>query len=519
MTRETILDPDAPTSEPTNDVHPAEFTSRLEGDAVLRCSGELDSATTPALRRSLERVVRLAPDRIVVDLSRVSFFGAGAIGEFVRARNACRATRADLVVRGPSPFGRRVLDGVGLTNLIADEPQRATDPNTTSSTVDADELVAAWDAACATARYGATSLRFDPTEATAVLARLIDDPSSVARAEADVSLSALSGDEADSATALMQLWALRDVLYSGLETHRAATLESAREGRRHVELEAALAGMASSAVTELEQATLLDPLTGLLNRRALDRDLLQSLAAASRRQQFLSLVMIDIEGLKATNDRFGHAAGDDTLRGVATSLTSALRAGDNAYRVGGDEFVLLLPELRPDDVDGVMERTTVECRGAFTWGCACVKCDDDATPYAEQATHLLELADQRMLDFRARARGSRDRVDVSLSPMPALAEPTAELAGRFTAANRSSVVIDEAKGLIAEQLDVGIDEASTLLGEFCAEQRQPVLAVASALMNRTISVARLAPDGSGDRAAADGDPELHSHGSAAAGER
>jgi len=109
------------------------FSARLDGDAVLCCSGEIDPETIPVLRRSLRRVVLLAPARVIVDLSRVSFFDAGAIGEFVRAREASRAAGGDLVLRAPSPFGRRVLGIVGLTDLIADEPEDPTAPGDATS--------------------------------------------------------------------------------------------------------------------------------------------------------------------------------------------------------------------------------------------------------------------------------------------------------------------------------------------------------------------------------------------------
>jgi diguanylate cyclase (GGDEF)-like protein len=249
--------------------------------------------------------------------------------------------------------------------------------------------------------------------------------------------------------------------------------------------------MASAALAELEETSFLDPLTGLLNRRALDRDLLQSLAAARRHAQCLSLVMIDVEGLKSTNDQFGHAAGDDTLRRVAASLTSALRAEDDAYRIGGDEFVLVLPELCPDDVDRVMERTVVAAQDAFTWGCAWVQGDEDTASDADRAARLLDQADQRMLDYRAQVRRHREPSDGPDVVARAL-EPAAELADRFAAGNRSNVVVDEAKGLIAEHFGTDISESSTMLTAFAAAEGQSIQAVADALMARTTDVARLA---------------------------
>jgi diguanylate cyclase (GGDEF)-like protein len=94
---------------------------------------------------------------------------------------------------------------------------------------------------------------------------------------------------------------------------------------------------------ELELLSLTDPLTGLGNRRAFERDLEVALSRAHRTEQPLALLYIDVDGLKRVNDRFGHAIGDETLRVLGAVLRSSSRLGiDAAYRVGGDEFVMVL---------------------------------------------------------------------------------------------------------------------------------------------------------------------------------
>lgn len=96
-------------------------------------------------------------------------------------------------------------------------------------------------------------------------------------------------------------------------------------------------------LTRLEAESLTDPLTGLYNRRALDPMLKRELALAERYGQAMSVVMIDVDHFKMINDALGHAAGDALLRALAGLIRQTLRKSDLAFRVGGDEFVLVLP--------------------------------------------------------------------------------------------------------------------------------------------------------------------------------
>ena len=99
-----------------------------------------------------------------------------------------------------------------------------------------------------------------------------------------------------------------------------------------------------------------DPLTGLGNRKALMEDFARLLAGAHRRGTPVSLVALDLDGLKAVNDRNGHAAGDQLLCLFADLLRRSLRAQDLAVRAGGDEFMLLLPDTDAAGARGLVER-------------------------------------------------------------------------------------------------------------------------------------------------------------------
>ena len=96
-------------------------------------------------------------------------------------------------------------------------------------------------------------------------------------------------------------------------------------------------------LADLEEMTLTDPLTGLGNRRGLERELAHAMLRSRRLDHPLSLLFIDVNDLKVVNDRFGHAGGDETLRAVGNVVRSCSREGtDNGFRVGGDEFVLIV---------------------------------------------------------------------------------------------------------------------------------------------------------------------------------
>ena len=106
-----------------------------------------------------------------------------------------------------------------------------------------------------------------------------------------------------------------------------------------------------------------DGLTGILNVRGFRQRLQQELARARRWQQPLSLVIIDLDGLKQINDRHGHEAGDRALRAVAQTLRDTLRLTDVAARVGGDEFTLLAANTPETAAVTLAERIRVRATG------------------------------------------------------------------------------------------------------------------------------------------------------------
>jgi diguanylate cyclase (GGDEF)-like protein len=127
--------------------------------------------------------------------------------------------------------------------------------------------------------------------------------------------------------------------------------------RRPVSLKTALVDVLASAgwfrvpilieyddLKKLQLNAVTDPLTGLYNRRLFSEAFEKELNRARRYGLPLGLVILDLHRFKEVNDKHGHPRGDDVLRAAATTLKSALRTSDSAFRIGGDEFALLLPQ-------------------------------------------------------------------------------------------------------------------------------------------------------------------------------
>jgi len=91
---------------------------------------------------------------------------------------------------------------------------------------------------------------------------------------------------------------------------------------------------------------LTDPLTGAFNRRHLDACLAAAMARRNRAGEPASLLLFDVDHFKGVNDTYGHAAGDEALKTLAATITRRARTLDVLFRIGGDEFVLLLPCTR-----------------------------------------------------------------------------------------------------------------------------------------------------------------------------
>jgi diguanylate cyclase (GGDEF)-like protein len=120
---------------------------------------------------------------------------------------------------------------------------------------------------------------------------------------------------------------------------------------------------------EMKELAARDKLTNLYNRRLFEEQFDAAVARSQRNGEELSLLVVDLDGLKRINDLGGHPAGDEALRALAESLVESSRTGDVACRLGGDEFAVILPGANPDDAIKVAERAqeVLNQRGPYSF--------------------------------------------------------------------------------------------------------------------------------------------------------
>lgn len=210
---------------------------------------------------------------------------------------------------------------------------------------------------------------------------------------------------------------------------RALKLHAARAQLRHNEqvLQTQL-GEIQALQGQLSEQANRDPLTGLYNRRYLGSTTMRELARCRREGHPLSLMLIDIDHFKRINDAHGHQAGDEVLRNVALRLSERSRAADVVCRYGGEEFLLLLPDMPQAAALELANRYRMsletspipfgELRIQATLSIGIATYPD----HGQSPEDLIECADQAM--YQAKTAG-RNRVCVFTPEPGAACQPTA----------------------------------------------------------------------------------------------
>ncbi len=154
------------------------------------------------------------------------------------------------------------------------------------------------------------------------------------------------------------------------------------------------------------EMSIIDPLTGLYNRRFGETRLREEIVRAEKSGDPLMLLAFDFDHFKEINDRYGHAAGDLALKAFSRRLQRALRACDVPIRVGGDEFLVILPECPADKVQTVLSRLDAidfnldgeKVRVSFSQGVAQYQINDTAE-------RIIKRADERLYAAKANRPG------------------------------------------------------------------------------------------------------------------
>jgi len=167
-----------------------------------------------------------------------------------------------------------------------------------------------------------------------------------------------------------------------------------------------------------------DPLTGLYNRRLFAESFEKELNRARRYGLPLGIAILDLHRFKEVNDKYGHPRGDEVLRAAASTLQKALRTSDSAFRIGGDEFALLLPQTDAAQavalgrrIENVFAETLKPLQLSFT-----VSMDHGVATFpqdGDQSDQLIHVADQRL--YRAKQAGHAQ----STEPAPRQAQQPA----------------------------------------------------------------------------------------------
>jgi diguanylate cyclase (GGDEF)-like protein len=190
---------------------------------------------------------------------------------------------------------------------------------------------------------------------------------------------------------------------------------------------------------KLQVSAVTDPLTGLYNRRLFSESFEKEMNRARRYGLPLGIVMLDLHRFKEVNDRYGHPRGDEILRAAATTLQKSLRTSDFAFRIGGDEFALLLPQTDAAQalalsrrIEAVFEETLRPLQLAFP-----VTMDHGIATFpqdGDQSEQLIRVADERLyrLKHANHSRGGdARRSSATPSPESVPPEPISIDAGRL----------------------------------------------------------------------------------------
>jgi len=164
-----------------------------------------------------------------------------------------------------------------------------------------------------------------------------------------------------------------------------------------------------SEVEKIKKVATIEKTTGLYNQNYFYQRLEEEIARASRNRYSLSLIFMDMDKLKDINDNYGHLTGDKVLQLVAKSIKDSIRKMDIAFRYGGDEFAVILPETDSEEALYIAERIRQRIKGKTSFCPVSLSFGIASFPQdAKEPQELLDRADQAM--YQAKWKGG-DKIE------------------------------------------------------------------------------------------------------------
>lgn len=220
--------------------------------------------------------------------------------------------------------------------------------------------------------------------------------------ELDVACADLVRQDLDPGTVIRITTILAETFTDEVGTQSGAVTKSLVSTLGHV-----CGLLTTTMVHDVEESARRDALTGLENRIAWDAALADQLGYGE-----LTLVIIDLDGLKRVNDEEGHLAGDEYLRKFAADLRAAIPDGARAYRFGGDEYSVIMPHGSVSATESVLEDLAgIDGVAPFSYGTA------TSPREGRDAETLKRLADERMYAMKRERKGTRDRSGAEPAPV------------------------------------------------------------------------------------------------------
>ena len=207
-------------------------------------------------------------------------------------------------------------------------------------------------------------------------------------------------------------------------SHRAAAYNPGQiRLLEHLALQIATPIENSQLYARAEQRARIDELTELFNRRHFEERLKEEIARHSRYSNAFSLLMLDLDNLKTYNDIYGHPAGDEILKQIGAIIRSSIRNADQAFRYGGDEFTVILPQTISEDAYVVAERVREQIASEMKAKEVAITCSIGLASYPSDGVMSGELvtATDTALYYAKRTGGNRTYLSAKV-----LSEPLTE---------------------------------------------------------------------------------------------